>query len=183
MQTDATSHNIVELNNVGSLWHLLALIAWCMQTNATTANIVGGHLKKRCSLVQLSLQYTRTDVFTRATFLWFHVKTGATLVALRSAGNRTIEMLVSNCTQQVPTSANIVVDPCKRTQHVGPNNVASVCTGLNIKDLDSASFFFFFFFFFFFKERKQQKKKKLHADNLASSISYYFFLCRHSNKY
>ena len=31
---------------------------------------------------------------------------------------------VSNYTQQVPTSANIVVVPCKRTQHVGPNNVA-----------------------------------------------------------
>ena len=30
---------------------------------------------------------------------------------------------VSNYTQQVPTSANIVVVPCKRTQHVGPNNV------------------------------------------------------------
>ena len=30
---------------------------------------------------------------------------------------------VSNFTQQVPTSADIVVVPCKRTQHVGPNNV------------------------------------------------------------
>ena len=28
------------------------------------------------------------------------------------------------------TSANIVVLPCKRTQHVGPNNVASVYMGL-----------------------------------------------------
>ena len=28
------------------------------------------------------------------------------------------------------TSANNVVVPCKRTQHVGPNNVASVCMGL-----------------------------------------------------
>ena len=28
------------------------------------------------------------------------------------------------------TSANIVVVPCKRTQHVGPNNVASVCMDL-----------------------------------------------------
>ena len=36
---------------------------------------------------------------------------------------------VSNYTQQVPTSANIVVVPRKRTQHVGPNNVASVCMG------------------------------------------------------
>ena len=26
--------------------------------------------------------------------------------------------------QQVPTSANIVVVPCKKMQHVGPNNVA-----------------------------------------------------------
>ena len=32
--------------------------------------------------------------------------------------------LVSNYTQQVPTSANIVVVPCKQTQHGGPNNVA-----------------------------------------------------------
>ena len=31
---------------------------------------------------------------------------------------------VSNYPQQVPTSANIVVVPCKRTQHVRPNNVA-----------------------------------------------------------
>ena len=31
---------------------------------------------------------------------------------------------VSNYVQQVPTSANIVVVPCKGTQHVGPNNVA-----------------------------------------------------------
>ena len=33
---------------------LLALVAWCMQTNAIIANIVGGRLKKRCILVQLS---------------------------------------------------------------------------------------------------------------------------------
>ena len=33
---------------------------------------------------------------------------------------------LSNYTQQVPTSANIVVVPCKRAQHVGPNNVAVV---------------------------------------------------------
>ena len=31
---------------------------------------------------------------------------------------------VSNYTQQMPTSANIVVVRCKRTQYVGPNNVA-----------------------------------------------------------
>ena len=37
---------------------------------------------------------------------------------------------VSNYTKQVPKSANIVVVPCKRTQHAGPNNVASVCMGL-----------------------------------------------------
>ena len=41
MQTDATSHTIVGPYNVGSCWHLLALVACCMQTNATTANIVG----------------------------------------------------------------------------------------------------------------------------------------------
>ena len=28
-------------DKVGSCWELLALVAWCMQTNATTANIVG----------------------------------------------------------------------------------------------------------------------------------------------
>ena len=28
------------------------------------------------------------------------------------------------------TSANIVVVPCKRTQHIRPNNVTSVCMGL-----------------------------------------------------
>ena len=31
---------------------------------------------------------------------------------------------VSNYMQQMPTSDNIVVVSCKRTQHVGPNNVA-----------------------------------------------------------
>ena len=31
---------------------------------------------------------------------------------------------VSNYTQQLPTSANTAVVPCKRTQHVGPNNAA-----------------------------------------------------------
>ena len=49
------------------------------------------------------------------------------VVVPRFAGHRTIEMLglfppkvspVSNYTQQVPTSANIVVVPCKRTQQV-----------------------------------------------------------------
>ena len=40
---------------------------------------------------------------------------------------------VSNYTQQVPTSANIVVVPCKRTQHVGPNNVA--CCWPTIKNV------------------------------------------------
>ena len=41
MQTDTTSHNIVSPTiYVGSCWHLLALVARCMQTNATTANIV-----------------------------------------------------------------------------------------------------------------------------------------------
>ena len=27
-------------------WELLALVAWCMQTNATTAKVVGGCLKE-----------------------------------------------------------------------------------------------------------------------------------------
>ena len=40
-------------------------------------------------------------------------------------------LTVSNYTQQLPTSANIVVVPCKRTQHVGLNNVASVCMDLD----------------------------------------------------
>ena len=33
-------------------WELLALLAWCLQTNATTANIVGGGMKKQRILVQ-----------------------------------------------------------------------------------------------------------------------------------
>ena len=36
---------------------------------------------------------------------------------------------VSKFAQQVPTSCNRV---CKRTQHVTSNNVASICTGLNL---------------------------------------------------
>ena len=60
------------------------------------------------------------------TLLRFHAN-GRNIVALRFAGHRTIEMLrlvgpkvlpVSNCTQQVLTSANIVVVPCKPTQQV-----------------------------------------------------------------
>ena len=38
--------------------------------------------------------------------------------------------VASVCMGLVQTSANIVVVPCKRTQHFGPNNVASVCMGL-----------------------------------------------------
>ena len=41
----------------------------------------------------------------------------------------------ANKCQQMPTNANIVVVPCKRTQHVGPNsdkNVAPVCMGPNV---------------------------------------------------
>ena len=30
------------------------------------------------------------------------------------------------------TSASIVVVPCKGTQHLGPNNVASVCMGFYV---------------------------------------------------
>ena len=60
------------------------------------------------------------------TLLRFHAN-GRNIVALLFAGHRTIEMLglvvpkvwpVSNCTQQVPTSANIVVVPCKQTQQI-----------------------------------------------------------------
>ena len=39
---------------------------------------------------------------------------------------------VSNYTQQVPTNANIVVVPCKRTQHVGPSNVACCWPTTNV---------------------------------------------------
>ena len=49
---EATSHNIVNPTNVGNCWNLLAIVAWCMQANAATANIVGDRLKKRCILVQ-----------------------------------------------------------------------------------------------------------------------------------
>ena len=56
------------------------------------------------------------------TLLWFHAN-GRNIVALRFAGQRTIEMSVV-VTQKVSKSAVVVVDPCKRTQHVGPNNVA-----------------------------------------------------------
>ena len=77
------------------------------------------------------------------TLLWFHANGRNMLrtTMLRVVGQQCCVLLannvasvcmglkvwpVSNCTQQmqVPTSANIVVIPCKRTQHVGPNNVA-----------------------------------------------------------
>ena len=62
------------------------------------------------------------------------MQTGATLLRYATAGHRTKEMLglvapkacsISNSPQQEPTSTNIVVVPCKRMQHVGPNN--AVC--------------------------------------------------------
>ena len=99
MQTDATGHNIIEPNDVGNCWYLLALVAWCMQMNATTDNNVGGHL-------QYSLQCACADVFTTATLLWLHAN-GRNIAAQRFAGHRTTECAkvwpVSNYTQQVPT--------------------------------------------------------------------------------
>ena len=39
------------------LWNLLVLVVWCMQTNTTTVNIVGGCLKRQCILVQLRVWF------------------------------------------------------------------------------------------------------------------------------
>ena len=39
------------------------------------------------------------------------------------------KLYTTSANHAVPTSANIVTIPCKRTHHVGPNNVASVCMG------------------------------------------------------
>ena len=68
---------------------------------------------------------------------------GRNVVLVRFAGHRTIKMLgwlLQHLTdfKLYAASANIVVVPCKRTQHLGPNivaccwpyNVASVCMGL-----------------------------------------------------
>ena len=79
-------------------------------------------LKKR-------LQCACTDVFTRPTLLWFHANRG-NVVAQRFAGHRTIVILRLVAPKLTGfklyvLSANIVVVPCKRTQHVGPDNVAS----------------------------------------------------------
>ena len=60
------------------------------------------------------------------TYVKFHAN-GCNIFVLHFADHRIIEMLglvgpkvwpVSNCTQQVPTGANIVVVPCKWMQHV-----------------------------------------------------------------
>ena len=37
------------------------------------------------------------------------------------------------------TSASIVVVPCKQTQYVGPNNVASICIGLKNLSLNASA--------------------------------------------
>ena len=82
-----------------------------------------------------SLQCPCADVFKRPTFV--SMQMGASIVALRFTGHRTIEIL-SLVVPKVSvagfklyaTSANIVVVPCKRTQHVGPNNAAFDCMGL-----------------------------------------------------
>ena len=83
-------------------WELMAHVAWCMQTNATTANIVVVPYKRaRHCCATLRRSQNNRNVGTRCA----KSSTGFKLYA---------------------TSANIVVVPCKRTQHVGLNNVASV---------------------------------------------------------
>ena len=81
------------------------------------------------AILKKRLRCTCTDVFTRPTLLWFHAN-GRNVVAQRFAGHRTIVMLRLVAPKLTGfklyvTSANIVVVPCKRTQHVGPDNVAS----------------------------------------------------------
>ena len=139
MQTDATS-----ANNSQHCWVLLANnvrpFAWaqkfdrlqtirnkCQQLIYSRFSIFCLHVSCFLKLfAQLSLIRHVADVFTRPTLLGFHAN-GCNIVALPFTGHRTIEMLglvgpkvwpVSNCTQQVPTSTNIVVVPCKRTQQV-----------------------------------------------------------------
>ena len=69
---------------------------------------------------------------------WKSCANGSNIVALRFGDHGTKEMLgvvgwkvwpVSNFAQQHPTTRNRV---CKRTQHVTSNNVAPVCTGLDV---------------------------------------------------
>ena len=56
MQTDATSANIAGSNTV-----MLGVIGHCwvvhVQTNATTSNIVGDQLEKRCILLDSSSEF------------------------------------------------------------------------------------------------------------------------------
>ena len=98
------------------------------------------------------LQGACADVFTRPTLLWCHAN-GRNIVALLFAGHRTTEMLgpvrskvwpVPNFTQQVPTSANIVVVPCKRTQQVTTLLVPTIVQALywiNLELIATKGFF------------------------------------------
>ena len=77
-----------------------------------------------CLFFEKNYYKARAQTFSRGQRCWGSMQI-VQIVALRFAGHRTIEMLglvrpkvwpVSNCTQQVPKNANIVVVPCKRTQ-------------------------------------------------------------------
>ena len=92
-------------NNVGSCWHLLHG-AWCMQTNATAANLVGGCLKKCGSMQTGATMFRYVSPVTDQWRCWYLLRQNLTGFKLYA------------------TSANTDVVPCKRMQHVRPNNIA-----------------------------------------------------------
>ena len=49
-------------------WELLPLVAWCMKTNATTDNIVGGRLKRSNTFWYRNLYNARMQMFSRGQY-------------------------------------------------------------------------------------------------------------------
>ena len=134
MQTDVIRHNIVGRAMLGGVGTYCVVHAnernncqhWRSSKEAMHSGTVILPRLRLFVKIRLQCACACADVFMRPTLLWLHAN-GCNIVALRFAFHKTKEMLglvarpVSNYMQQ---SANIVGVPCKRTQHVGPNNVA-----------------------------------------------------------
>ena len=137
MQTDAKSQNIASQQGL----ELLALVAWCTQTKATTANIFGGSrlIKEAMHSGTVILKIycnTRAQTFSRGQPCCGFMQTGF-------AGHRTIEMLglVAPKFNRSQTIRNKCQHCCGSTQTdkmcwaqqccvLLANNVASVCMDL-----------------------------------------------------
>ena len=106
-----------------------------MQTNTSTANFIGGRLKKRCILVQFCVVFNK--------YCWTRARRRFVVVPRKRAQQccdiprQSQKRNVGACCAKSLTgfklyaiSANSVVVACKRVQHVGLNNVACCWTSV-----------------------------------------------------